>query len=201
MSPKRKTGWIRGVAILALLAGTALSSKVYAATTASTALKVTVGVSLSVAIGTSTYDLGNSLVTNQTIISTGAIPVSNDSAGLTEDYQIYGSSSANWNPGVSTNTVADNFNLRVLISTDGTIVPVYSAFGTANTGLLDGVVNSVNMTNANFGRFTNGHGDNVTSGTSKYLWFRFITPASITAGNNVQQTITVTVVAANSSTF
>ena len=201
MSINKMKGRMKALAVLALLAGMAMAGKADAAPIASTALKVTVGVNLSVAIGSATYDFGNSLSVNQTVISTGAIPVTNDSAGLTEDYQIYGSSTASWDPGVSTNTTANNFNLRVLISTDGTTVPSYGEFATTNTGLLNGVENSVNMTNAAVGRFTNGHGDNVTAGTSKYLWFRFITPASISVGNNVQQSVTVTVVAANSTAF
>ncbi len=200
MRAKQTKGCMKALAVLAILAGMAMG-KAYAAPTASTALKVTVGVNLSVAIGSATYDFGNSLTANQSVISTGAIPVTNDSSGLTEDYQIYGSSTASWDPGVSTNTTLNNFNLRVLISTDGTTVPGYAEFAGTNTGLLDGVVNSVNMTNAAVGRFTSGHGDNITSGTTKYLWFRFITPASISVGNNVQQSVTVTVVAANSTTF
>ncbi len=200
MNTKQTKGFMKTLVLLALLAGMAMG-KAYAASTANTALKVTVGVNLSVAIGSATYDLGSSLSANQTAISTGGIPVVNDSAGLTEDYQIYGSSSASWDPGASTNTVANNFNLRVLISTDGTTVPGYGEFGGTNTGLLDGVVNAQNMTNAAFGRFTSGHGDNITAGSTKYLWFRFITPANISVGNNVQQSVTVTVVAANGSTF
>ncbi len=201
MSTTKMKGRVSWIAVLAIMAGMAIGSKAQAATTASTALKVTVGVNLSVAIGTAAYDLGSAMVTNQTVISTGGIPVTNDSLGLTEDYQIYGSSSASWNPGVSTNTTDNNFNLRVLVSTEGSIAPLYAQFATGNTGLLNGVENAVNMSNPNVGLYADGHGNNVTSGTTKYLWFRFITPATVSAGNNVQQTITVTVVAANSSTF
>ncbi len=183
--------------LVALLWG---GSEAQAASTANTTLKVTVGVNLSVAIGSATYDFG-ALGTNQAAISTGAIPVTNDSAGLTEDFQIYGSSTASWNPGVSTNTVENTFNLRVLISTQASPAPAYNDFATTNTGLLNGPENAVNMSAANVGWYASGHANNMIAGTTKYLWFRLITPASISAGNNVQQSMTVTVVAANSSTF
>ena len=192
------------VLMMSMVLGAGWMSKAHAAGSDTVGLKVTVGVSLSVAIGTSTYDFGGSMVANQTAISTGAIPVTNNSAGLTEDYQIYGSSTANWNPGISTNTGTDFFNLRVLISTQGYLVPGYSEFATTNTGLLDGAVNSVNMKNAAMGEYsdnTQGTGNNVPAGTTKYLWFRLITPANLATGNNTQQSITVTVVAANSSTY
>ena len=193
---KLLASWALAALFLAVGLGTA-----DAASTANTALKVTVGVNLSVAVGSATYDFGNNLGTNQAVISTGAIPVTNDSAGLTEDFQIYGSSTTDWNPGASTNTTTNTFNLRVLISTQASTPPNYNDFSTTNTGLLNGPENAVNMSNANVGWYAGGHGDNVIAGTRKYLWFRFITPASISAGNNVQQSVTVTVVAAHSSTF
>ncbi len=200
---------VRKLSVVKVLASWALAAlllaaghgTVHAASTANTMLKVTVGVNLSVAVGSATYDFGNDLGTNQAVISTGAIPVTNDSAGLTEDFQIYGSSTTDWNPGASTNTAANTFNLRVLISTQASPAPTYSDFSTTNTGLQNGPENAVNMSNANVGWYAGGHGDNVTAGTRKYLWFRFITPASISAGNNVQQSVTVTVVAAYSNTF
>ncbi|MBI2119584.1 MAG: hypothetical protein HYT97_08160, partial [Elusimicrobia bacterium] len=135
-------------------------------------------------VGSATYGLGTKAL-NETYISTGGIPVTNNSASLTEDWQIRGSSSASWNPHSSTNTGTNNFNLRVLISTTGSAgAPAYSHFegGSLDTGLLDGVGNNKNLTNALFGFGTNGTGNDVAVNGKYYLWFRFIAPAAISAG-------------------
>ncbi|MBI2119907.1 MAG: hypothetical protein HYT97_09840, partial [Elusimicrobia bacterium] len=161
---------------------------------------VTIAGSLSVSVGSATYGLGTKAL-NETYISTGGIPVTNNSASLTEDWQIRGSSSASWNPHSSTNTGTNNFNLRVLISTAGTVTLSNSHFSASNTGLLDGVGNNVNLTNMNFGFGSTGHGDNIAVNATRYLWFRFIAPAAISAGGGTEQNISLIITAADASTY
>ena len=202
MSIQKFGRWLRriGIGLGSLSLALTFAGRLQAATSDTVALRCTVSVNLSVAMGTATYSFGTNLGTNQTALSTGAIPVTNNSAGLTEDLQINGSNTANWTAGVSTNTGTDTFNLRALISTDAATAPQYADFNAGtNTGLVSGA--PVNLTNAAFGLFAGGDGNNVASGASRYLWFRMITPANISTGSGVEQSVTVTLTAAASSTY
>jgi len=199
---RQKRGWFHvgtGLAILSILLGSGLVGKLHAGTTDTVGLKVTVSISLSVSVGTSAYSFGNSMAANETVISTGAIPVTNDSSGLLEDLQIDGSDTGNWTAHATTNTTTNNFNLRVLISTHSDSAPVYGDFESLSNGLTDSAAQ--NLTNGNYGWYANGSGDDVAANGKRYLWFRFIAPATISAGNNTEQTVTVTLTAAASSTY
>ena len=185
---------IRGLLIAGLMSlGTGIVNKAHAVATDTLALKVTVNVNASVDITTTTYSFGL-LAANETSISTGAIPVLNNTGGITEDLQINGSDSANWTAHASTNTTTDNFNLRVIISTSSGYAPSYGQFPVSSS-----ITNSApqDLTNGNFGLLANGSGDNVPVNNFRYLWFRFIAPAFINNGNNVEQSVTVTVTAGN----
>ncbi|OGR79819.1 MAG: hypothetical protein A3I11_08620 [Elusimicrobia bacterium RIFCSPLOWO2_02_FULL_39_32] len=199
-STLRKT-WVLGLflAVLTTL-GIGLNQKAEAVVSDTTTITVTIAGSLSVSVGSATYGLGTKTL-NETYISTAGIPVTNNSASLTADWQIRGSSSASWNPHASTNTGTNNFNLRVLISTAGSGTLNNSNFSMSNTGLLDGVGNNTNLTNMNFGFGSNGHGDDIAINTTRYLWFRFIAPAAISAGAGTAQNISLIVTAADSSTY
>src|SRR5262245_17789871 len=70
---KKVSKWMALLAIVGMSIG-----KVHAANPATLNLKVTVAPSLSIAVGTATYSFGT-LGTNVTALSTGAIPVTNDS--------------------------------------------------------------------------------------------------------------------------
>src|SRR3989338_2551764 len=86
-----------------MITGVGLLERAQAATTDTIDLKVTVAVNLSVDVSTTAYDFGT-LTPNETKISTGAILISNDSTGATEDLRITGGNSTNWTAGASTNT-------------------------------------------------------------------------------------------------
>ena len=195
--------WVLGLflAVLTTL-GIGLNQKAEAVVSDTTTITVTIAGSLSVSVGSATYGLGTKTL-NETYISTAGIPVTNNSASLTADWQIRGSSSASWNPHASTNTGTNNFNLRVLISTAGSGTLNYSHFqgGSLNTGLLDGTGNNTNLTNAWFGFGADGTGDSVAVNGKYYLWFRFIAPAAISAGAGTAQNISLIVTAADASTF
>src|SRR2546430_2498674 len=119
---------IRSLVIAGLVTlGAGLKTQVHANTSDTLALRVTVNVNVSVDITTTTYSFGL-LNANETNISTGAIPVLNNSGGRVEDLQINGSDSTNWTADASTNTTADHFNLRVVISTSSGYAPSYAEF-------------------------------------------------------------------------
>ena len=175
------------VAIAAI--GLGSIARLEAANPATLNLKVTVAPSLSIAVGTATYSFG-SLAVNQTMLSTGAIPVTNDSAGRTEDLQITGANSANWSISNSTNGV-DTFYLRALLNTTA---PTQANF-TAAFSTLSATI--ANMSAANYGGDQNGN--DVASGASKNLWFMLGTPT--TTSSTSEQSISVTLTAADAGTF
>ena len=189
MSTKLKQSAVKMIAIAAVIMALGLIGKVEAANPGTVDLKVTVAPALSISVGTATYSFGN-LATNETAFSTGAIPVSNDSFGRTEDYRINGANSTNWTISNSTNG-ADTFYLRALLNTTA---PTLGAF----TGVFSTVdANIENMSAANHGG--NQNGNNVASGSSRNLWFMLGTPTSTSF--TTEQSITVTLTAADAGTF
>ena len=190
MSTKKKIV-VGMLAMVIAIVGAGVVSKVEAVGVSNTvSLKVTVAPGLSIDVGTATYSFG-SLGVNETKISTGAIPVKNDSAGLTEDFRITGANAdANWTINNSTNGV-NQFHLKALLNTTQ---PTYANF-TAVYSTLSTVI--ANMSAANYGG--NQNGNNVTSGSSLNLWFLLITPTE--TSSTAQQNITVTLTAADVGTF
>lgn len=170
----------------------------YAANPATVDLKVTVNVPLSVDIGSTAVSLGTLTEARAMKISTGAIPVTNDSAGRTEDYLISATNSADWT--ISGSTIGTNqFVLQALISTSTARSPTNSDFEAKFSTL---TTTNANMTFSNYGfNGTDGHGNNVPANITKYLWFRFIAPSEISQGNGVEQSISVTVTAADASSY
>ena len=171
------------------LAVFSLAGSVQAGSPAILNLKVTVAPGLSIAVGTATYSFGYPGV-NETAYSTGAIPVTNDSFGRTEDFQITGANSTNWSIDNSTNG-PDTFYLRALLNT---VQPSMANF-TAVYSTLSTVI--ANMKAQNYGGDQNGN--NVLYNTSRNLWFMLGTPTS--TSYVTEQSISVTLTAADSSTF
>ena len=166
-----------------------MAGSLHAANPATINLKVTVAPALSIAVGTATYSFGYPGV-NETALSTGAIPVLNDSFGRTEDFQITGANSTNWSISNSTNG-ADSFYLRALLNTTAPSLAAFDAvFSTLSTTI-------ANMSAANYGG--NQNGNNVTYNGSKNLWFLLGTPTSTSF--TTEQTISVTLTAADAGTF
>ncbi len=162
--------------------------KADAAGTANISIRVTVAPSLSLSVDKNDYDFGNMPV-NTTSISTSAIVVTNDSAGRTQDYQINGSSTANWT--IASANGVNQFQLRALLNS---VKPVDADF-TAVLSTLSATV--ANMSAANYGGNQNGNG--VNSGSTRNLWFRIQTPTE--TSYSTEQTITMTLTAADAGTF
>ena len=166
-----------------------LTSSLHAANPATISLRVTVAPALSIAVGTATYSFGYP-GTNETALSTGAIPVLNDSFGRTEDFQITGANATNWSISNSTNG-ADQFYLRALLNTTAPAQAAFDAvFSTLSTTI-------ANMSAANYGG--NQNGNNVSYNGVRNLWFMLGTPTSTSF--TTEQSISVTLTAADSSTF
>jgi len=187
MRLKRST--LKLIVIALAVMGVGMLNNLGATPTSSVNLKVTCAPALSVNVGTATYSFGT-VGTNQTALSTGAIPVNNDSAGRTEDYQITGANSTNWTISNSTNG-ADTFYLRALLNS---VAPTQANF-TAVFSTLSTVI--ANMSAANYGGDQNGK--SVVSGGAKNLWFMLGSPTS--TSSSAEQTISVTLTAADAGTF
>ena len=166
-----------------------MAGSLHAANPATINLKVTVAPALSIAVGTATYSFGYPGV-NETALSTGAIPVLNDSFGRTEDFQITGANSTNWSISNSTNG-ADQFYLRALLNTTA---PSQANF-TSVKSTLSAVI--ANMSAFNYGGDQNGN--NVAFNTDRNLWFMLGTPTSTSF--TTEQNINVTLTAVDASTF
>lgn len=181
-----------------MVVGVGVVGKVYAVNPDSIDIRVTVNIGLSVDIGTGAYSLGTLTSANAMKISTAPFPVTNDSAGLTEDYTISAANSANWTLSASTNGT-NTAQLRMLVSTATNITPTNTDFQAITSTL---TTTAANMTFGSYGfNGANGSGNDVAANGVRYMWFHFLAPSAITAGNNVEQTFTVTVTAADSSTF
>jgi hypothetical protein len=150
-------------------------------------ITVTVGVGLSVDITGDPYDFGP-MATSDTSVSSRAITVTNDSGGRTEDYQIKGANTAAWT--LSDTVSPDNFVLYALMNS---VRPVGGDFGASD----DLTTSDQNMGNGAFTGDTDG--DDVANAATRNLWFRLDTPSS--TSSQAEQTITVTITAADAATF
>ncbi len=178
------------ILVMALaVAGIGILGNLEAAPTGSVNLKVTVAPALSIAVGSATYSFG-AVGVNQTALSTGAIPILNDSAGRTEDYQITGANATNWTISNSTNG-ADTFYLRALLNSTA---PSHASF-TSVFSTLSTVIS--NMSAGNYGGDQNGNGVSVNS--IRNLWFMLGTPTS--TSYSAEQSISVTLTAVDAGTF
>lgn len=181
-------------AALSVLAGTA-----FAANPASMTLKVTVNVGLSVALSASSYDFGL-INAGAVVVSSNGVTVTNDSGGRTEDYTVdastyMASGGASWTISGSSTAAANVFALCARLNS---VQPSSSTF--ANGDCLDQTAgNQQNMDASHFAGDQNGN--NVPAAATRSLWFLFAAPTSISGGGNVQQTMTLTVTANDSSLF
>ena len=196
---KTKNRWSKGIALMALMmAVTGLAGRAYAVNPGTVDLTVTVNIPLSVSVGAG-FDFGT-MAAGASKINADPVTVTNDSSGLVEDFQIKTANTANgWAPADSPGQNA--YTLKMLISLNSvSAAPNTADFAAKTTSAL--TLTDRNLSASNFGTAANsGDGNEVQPNAIQKMWFQLATPTSISAGNNVQQTVRVAVTAAPNSTF
>jgi uncharacterized membrane protein len=169
--------------------------KVSAAQSDSMLVKVTIAASLSVSINAAEYDFGN-MSPGAVSISVTSATITNDSAGIIEDYTIDCSTyTAAWTIDPDGNPGADQFSLQALFKES---LPTASDFGSSD--YLNDSDAQQNMLDPDFTVDYSGYdGNNVSKDVQRSLWFRMHAPSETTT--TTEQSVTVTVTAENSSTF
>jgi len=191
------------IAAIAVAGLVGLASKAWAATTDSMTVTVSVGGSLDILIDTTgdkSYEFGIVGV-GLTTVSTRTIRVRNDSASLTEDWQLNCSTFATSGTGVDWNITtslpsSNEFRMSAQLATAQPIP------ADANWDYLDNLTAYQNMTTADFGTGAEGantNGDDVPASNTRDIWFKLETPSS--SSDNDVKSITVTVQAASAGTF
>ena len=151
-------------------------------------ITVTVATALSVDITGDPYDFGTQNA-GITTVSTRVITITNDTGGRTEDYQINGSNTANWT--LAATSGAETFALFAMLNS---IQPASGDFGGTDDDL---TTSGQNMSSTLFSGDEDG--DDVVDTATRNLWFRLDTPTS--SASQAEQTIVVTVTAADASTL
>ena len=184
MNMKKITMALGLIGLLCLFA----STKAEAANPDTMNITVTVATALSVDITGDPYEFGT-IAASASTGSTRAITVTNDTGGRTEDFTINAANSTNWTLGASPG--AETFALFAMLNS---VQPLDADFHATNDDLtaapqdMDATLFTGDQT-----------GDDVVDTGSRSLWFKLQTPTS--TAFQTEQTIVVTVTAADASTF
>jgi hypothetical protein len=191
-----------GTALAAVLFGL-FAPSARAANPGSLTVKVTVNIGLSVALGSTVYDFGT-INAGQTVASTAAVVVTNDSGGRTEDYTINASTfmatgGANWNISGTLIGGANQFGMCAALNTVALSTTAFVASDCLSSNTASGNGAATWMSATQFAG--NQNGKSVPSAANENLWLYFAAPTSLTGGGNVAQSVTVTITANDVSLF
>ena len=168
------------IAVVAVFAFTAAS--VFAASSDSLAIKVTVNSTLGVDITEPTVDFG-SVGVGTTSLSTAGVSVTNTGSGIAETYQLNIANPSGWT--ASQSAVGNNvYVLNAAFDNDGTGI----TWSAANDAL------SATPVSCSATKFAGDQtGLSVPSSAVRKLWFQFLAPTQSSV--STQQTITLTITA------
>ncbi len=154
----------------------------YAATSDSVTVKVTIAPSISVNITESTLALG-SVNTGATKASTSAVTVTNDGSGINETYSVSLTNPSDWTA-VQDAAGVEKYILNAVFDSDGSSI----TWSEANHAL------STTATAASTTKFAADQtGVNVPYNSARKLWFQFKAPTATTV--STEQSIVVTITA------
>lgn len=171
----------------------------YSLTTANITLRVTISGTLSVdLVGTSEYQIG-AVAAGATSAAQSAITVRNNSTDMIESFKLHCHATSVPSAWTLANAVAGNtFELLAVFSTTK---PADADADTSynESGNQDNLTNTAAYCDASVYACAGGveNGASVETSGTRSLWFRFKAPSSISVGSGTEQTIPVTVTAAN----
>lgn len=185
---KTTKSWLIGAALVLGSFG----SQLFAATSDTIDIHVSISGNKSVVVtGTTFYNYG-ALAVNTSSVSATAITVQNDSTVFIETYTITGAHAisdtggTNWT--LAASTAANQYALGAQFSTAR---PADTNAAWTNDALTTG---AQTCSGVNFGNGTDTEaGSNVSTGANRSLWFRMKTPSSVTDAGAHTVTVTVSV--------